>query len=187
MDFISLDEYKLAQGIASTNQDDLIGGLIPRVSAFIKSYCNRTLIDNYNTDKVEYWPHGGSVIILKEVPVKSITSVQYSYDYGQTYTTITAGAGWILDLEQDCLQSTYGDFPQAANAVKVTYKGGYNPDDAPADLKQAAIELVTYYLKGEAVPKRSTTATNLAIEYITSSNLPAHIKRVLDNYRYVNT
>lgn len=187
MDFITIDEYKASQDINSTNQDTLISGIIPRVSAFIKNYCNRSLIDYYTSDKVEYWSAGGDIVLLKEAPVLSITSVAFSYDYGVTYETITAGAGWALDKELDVLVSTYGGFPAGPNAVRVTYKGGYDPDAPPEDLKQAAIELITYYLKNEATPKRSTTATNLAIEYITSSNLPAHIKRVLDNYRYVNT
>lgn len=187
MDFVTLDEYKVAQDIKSTNQDDLINGLIPRVSSFIKTYCNRNLIDNYTTDKVEYWSAGGQFVYLKEPPVVTLTSVEVSYDYGLNYTALAVGTQYVLDKEQDAVFSPTGDFPSGPNAVKVTYKGGYNPDSPPDDLKQAAIELTTYFLKNESTPRRSTTSTNLAIEYITSSNLPAHIKRLLDNYRYMNT
>lgn len=184
-DLITVAEYKNAAGINSTNSDPVIISLVPKVSAFIKNYCNRGLIDYSTVDKTEIATVAYSdVIYLREVPIISITSVSESNDYGQTYTALAQYSEYVVDSEADAIVRVGGNFSTTRNGVKIIYKGGYT--ETPEPLKQGAIELVTYFLRNESTPRRSTTSSNLAIEYITSSNLPAHIRQLLDGYRYVN-
>ena len=162
----------------------MIKSLIPKVSAFIKDYCNRSLIDYSSTDKTEISSTASDTFYLIEAPVISVTSVAYSLDYGQTYTAMQLYTEYAIDKESDAIVNVGGSFPGLSNGLKVIYKGGYSA--APEPLKQGAIELMTYFLKNEGTPRKSTTQARLSIEYITSSNLPAHIVQLLNNYRYVN-
>ena len=45
---ITRAEYKNYLGITSTNKDDEIDLLIPKVSSLIKTYCRRSFIDYYD-------------------------------------------------------------------------------------------------------------------------------------------
>jgi hypothetical protein len=69
------------------------------------------------------------------------------------------------------------------NGYKITYTGGY--ETTPEEIKLAALDLVGYYMKSDMSIKstRNAGANNTSIEYVTTANLPAHIRRVLDLYR----
>jgi hypothetical protein len=175
-------DYKAYVGIKSTTQDTVIDALIPRVSDFVKNYCKRTFVDHWENAKTELFDGGFDKLILAENPVRAISSVQYSADFGQTYTTLTQYTDYVIDgySVRSILPS---GFPYVLRGYKVTYTAGY--EDTPQDLELAVFDLMTYYLKSDSavhsqkVPSPNTTQ----IQYISDSQLPAHIKRVLDNYQ----
>ena len=180
---VTLAEVKAYAGITSTTQDTIITQLIPQVSQYVKTYCNRTFVDYVNDAKIEYTSGGFPFILLKETPTITIESIEYTTDYGVAYTTLVSGTDYILDLENDRIQCINGtEFTKYINGYKVTYYAGY--EALPVDLKLAVLDIVIYYLKSDMAVKsnasigRSTTA----VEYITTSKLPSHISRVLDLY-----
>jgi len=183
---ITITEYKAYAGIKSTNYDTEITDLIPRVSQFVKNYCGRTFVDYFaapDPQKVEVFSGGGFKTILPtETPLVSITKFESSVDFGKTYTTLTQYVDWVKD--GDTIVSLWPKgFDNYVNGYKLTYFGGW--DDVPADLGLAIMDLVTYYRKSDmSVHSNSAPGTNKTqIEYITTSQLPAHIRRVLDQYR----
>jgi hypothetical protein len=192
LNLITLAEYKTYAGIKSTNYDKEIVGLIPRVSQFVKNYCGKTFVDYVDTEKVEYFNGGVSKLFLTENPVISINSVGYSQDFGKTYTNLIEYTDWILDNNAICSLNTSAintlitvnrGFPEVIRGYKVSYLAGY--DDVPDDIGLAIMDLVTYYRKND-MSVHSTKApgtNNVQIEYISTTSLPAHIKRVLDMYR----
>ena len=177
---VSLDEYKEYSSINSTEFDDKIYNIITKTSEFVKNYCNRTFIDNYDkatsqfTNIVEYSNVPG-IFLTAEFPIQSIVSVELSTDSGTTYTSTTG----IVDKSKDVI--IIDDTYEGVNAYKVTYKGGFAK--TPEDLKLACLDLVDYYYKKESVPRK--TSSNNVIEYVMTSDLPSHIKRVLDIYRVI--
>lgn len=180
---VTLAEVKTYATISSTNSDSIINQLIPQISEYVKTYCNRTFIDYVDDAKIEIASGGNTYLILKESPTISISSVEFSNDYGVTYTSLISGTDYILDLEKDRLQVLgRSEFPSGPNAYKITYNAGYTT--IPSDLKLAVLDLILYYMKSDmsiksaANPGRNT----MAIEYITKSQLPSHISRVLDFY-----
>lgn len=181
---VTLAEYKAYAGILSDNQDAVINAIIPKVSALVKNYCRRTFVDYVNDQKTEYFDGGlGPHFFLKEYPVLSVISVEISYDYGQNYEELVEYQDWILNPSLEAIVYPAGDtFPVYLNGYKVTYTAGY--ESLPEDLKLAVLDLVTYYVKNDmAVHSPKAPGTNsVQIEYITNTNLPAHIKRVLDLY-----
>jgi hypothetical protein len=180
---ITLNEYKNYVGITSPNQDASINSIIPKVSELVKSICRRTFKDYLDDVKVEYF-EGGEVFNLAEAPVVQIASVEQSTDYGNTWTGLTEYTDWVLkkSTEQIVPVNAARYFEDLINGYKVTYNAGY--ETLPEDLKLAVLDLVTYYLKNDAaVHSSKAPGTNaVQIEYISTTNLPAHIKRVLDLY-----
>jgi hypothetical protein len=182
---ITQAEYKTYAGIKSTNYDAEIDALIPRISLFVKNYCGRTFVDYFATPdpaKVEVFSGGFRTILPTETPLVSITKFESSVDFGKTYTNLTQYVDWVK--EGDSIVSLWPKgFDNYVNGYKLTYFGGW--DDVPPDLGLAIMDLVTYYRKSD-MSVHSTKApgtNNIQFEYITASQLPAHIRRILDQYR----
>ncbi len=178
---VTLAEYKAYSGISSNTQDVAISAIIPKVSALVKSICRRTFVDYVDDAKVEVINGGYDKLYMKEYPLISITSFEVSQDYGVTYTELVEYTDYVLDIEEGSianLVNTY--FPKKINGYKITYTAGY--ETIPEDLKMAVLDLITYYIKNEsAIHSPKAPGTNsVQIEYVTTTNLPSHIKRVLD-------
>jgi hypothetical protein len=181
LNLVTKAQYKTYANITSTNMDDNIDLLIPKVSEFVKTYCRRTFIDYFDQSKIEVFNGGFSKLLLKETPVVSISSVQYSSDYGQTYTKLTKYVDWVDDGDE-IVAINPGGFTKQINGYKVTYFAGY--EAVPPDLILAVYDLITYYRRhdGSVHSARNPGSNTMQIEYISSTALPANIKRVLDLY-----
>lgn len=184
LDLITLEEYKNYAGINSTSQDSEILLLIPKISMIIRNYTGRALVDYYNTPKQEVSDGDVPYILIQEMPIKELISLEYSSDFGQTYQPLTQFIDFVYkpDLGAIVPTSNYG-FTYSLNGYRTTYTGGFAM--VPEDLKLAAMDLVTYYRKSDMSVKstRSPGANTTQIEYILSAVLPAHIRRILDSYR----
>jgi len=189
LNLITLAEYKTYAGIKSTNYDREIAGLIPRVSELVKKYCNKTFVDFVDVDKVEYFngatSYGGagqSKFILQESPVISVSEVALSTDYGQNYNALTQYVDWVQDGDEVVAIGSQG-FIKYIRGYRVIYRAGY--DDVPSDVALAIMDLVSYYRQNDAaIHSTKAPGTNsVQIEYISTTSLPAHIRRVLDLYK----
>lgn len=180
---ITLAEYKAYEGITGTGQDGEINTIIPKVSQLVKNVCRRTFVDWTDDQKVEVY-NGGSVILLQEAPLIQIMNLEKSENYGQTYTTLVEFTDWVFDHENQQILplDTSGEFKKLVNGYRVSYTAGY--ETIPEDLKLAVLDLVTYYMKNQGAVQSqvAVTTTNAQVQYISESNLPGHIKRVLDLY-----
>lgn len=183
-DLITTAEYKAYLGINSPNQDSEIDSIIPKISQLVKSYCHRTFIDYVNDAKIEYNNGGYQYIYLKEAPILAIAGLEYSVDYGNTYTSLVEFTDFVIDYQNDRLfPVSTTEFPALVNAYKITYTAGY--EVIPEDLKLACFDLVSYYLKNDMSIKstRNAGANQTSVEFITNSSMPSHIRRVLDLYK----
>ena len=179
---ITKAEYKAYAGISSTNSDAQLDILIPKVSNLVKQICRRTFLDYVSDPKVEYFEEGTSTYVPLETPILQILSLEQSVDYGNTYTTLTAYEDYAYSIQTETVRSLNKDFTKAVNGYRLTYTAGY--ETLPEDLKLAVLDLVGYYLKNDmAIHSPKAPGTNsVQIEYVITTNLPAHIKRVLDLY-----
>lgn len=179
---VTIADYKVYAGITSTNQDALITYLIEKVSALVKKVCRRTFVDYVDDAKVEYHEGGANFIVPEEYPLINVSSVEYSTDFGNTYTSLVEYTDYAVSKASDLIMATVPPFPAGINAYKITYTAGY--EEIPEDLKLAVLDLIKYYIQNDAaVHSNKAPGTNsVQIEYITTTNLPAHIKRVLDLY-----
>jgi len=184
---ITVDDYKIYANISSPDQDERIELLIPYVSQLIKTYCSRNFIDNYDvdaedfTDIIQYYNGGDDYLYTEEFPIVSVEEVGTSKDNGQTYTSLVEYTDYLIDRQNDRLVIFGAKDIDAPNYFRVTYRAGYS--NLPGDLYVATLDLLDYYIKREATPRKTQGA--VSIEYIRSSDFPHHIKRVLDLYRVI--
>lgn len=179
---ITLADYKLYAGINSTDFDDRLSSLVSKVSELVKTYCNRLFVDGYDPTSglfleiTEYTNRDGSYY-PNEFPIQEVVTVEYSTNNGETYTTVS---GFAFDKVKEAIYIP-DEGREGINAFKIVYKGGYQT--TPEDLKLACLDLVEYYYKNESTVRK--TSNNNVVEYVTTSDLPSHIKRVLDLYRVI--
>lgn len=177
-------EYKAYTGIKSENQDTEIDSLIPKVSQLVKTYCRRTFNDYVDDPKVEVYSGGSNFLIPKESPIITVLSLETSDDYGATYTSLTEFIDYAVDLETDTIVSlAYDGFLKKTNGYKLSYFAGY--ETLPQDLKLVIFDLISYYMKNDAVShmQKTTSSGSLQLEYMTSAQFPSHIARVLNLYK----
>ena len=185
LNLITAAEYKAYKGINNPNQDAEINAIIPKISSLVKNYCRRSFIDYYEDPKVEQFSGSSNPTeyYIRETPLVSISSVEYSTDYGNTYTTLVNLVDYVYDTTKEAIiPLSTKEFDPKPNSYRITYKAGY--EVVPEDLKLSLLDLVTYYLKNDsAIHSPKAPGTNsVQIEYITTTSLPAHIRRVLDLY-----
>ena len=175
-------EYKTYVGITNPNQDAEIDTLISKVSALVKTYCKQSFIDSFDEPKNEFSNGGVDIIYLKEHPVISVVSVEVSNDYGKTYTRMGEFEDWVFDINNFGVRSTTSGFQEKTNGYKISYTCGY--ETVPEDLKLAVMDLITYYRKNDSAihSPKAPGSNNVQIEYISTTSLPAHIRRILDLY-----
>jgi len=180
-DLITLAEYKAYVGITSTNQDMTLRSLIPQVSALVKQLCHRTFNDYVDDVKVEVSKGGvNRRILLQETPVLRVSSVEFSDDFGKTYTSLEEFTDYVVDEDAiELISYPYVDYWKT-NAFRISYNAGY--EELPVDLKLAISDLVLYYNRNDAAvhSNKPVGSNTVQLEYITNTSLPAHIRRVLD-------
>lgn len=179
VDLISIDEYKTYTSIKSVEYDTKIASIISQVSALVRAYCSRNLINEDTL--VEYDNGGNPLIYTREFPIQTVDLIEKSTDYGATYTPLTLNVDYVIDKQRNALYIITEDEVYIPNKYKVTYTGGY--EVTPEDLKLAILDLVDYYYKGESTVKRMSNF--VTIEYVKTTDFPPHIKRIFDLYRVI--
>lgn len=183
LNLVTKAEYKTYAGISSPNHDAEIDLLIPKVSQLVKTYCRQTLVDYVADPKSEQFSGGTMSLVLREWPVLQVQAVETSDDFGQTWTTLQEFVDWWHEPGSSQINSTQTrGFVYKPSGYRVTYTAGY--ETVPEDLKLAVMDLVTYYRRNDgSVHSNKAPGTNsVQIEYISTTTLPAHIRRVLDQY-----
>ncbi len=189
MAILTLATYKIYKGINSTTDDAKLTLIINAVNAFIEGYCGRVFTTYYNSDKIEYFESDQLAIYPEEQPLQSITELAYSTDNGSTYAEVLVEyTDYIIDQSDQSIIPLKGVFARLANTVngiRLTYKAGYAT--TPLDIEQAAVYMTDYYKDEDYIPRKSMSGTSVdtVIQPDMTTRLPAHIRRVLENYRNI--
>ena len=142
-DLTDLPTVKAWLGVTSPAFDGQLGGLITAVSSFVTNYLGRQIITASYAET--YRGNGQSVMLLRNFPITAVASVAFAS------RTITAAADPValtsgILFDDRALKLVGERFPLGVPVV-VNYTAGYA--SAPADIAQAAVELV-----GEAFRRR---------------------------------
>ena len=188
--FITLQQFKDAEGITNVRDDYKLDRIINSVNQLVKTYCGNTFVDFYSTDKVETFTIDWNthLVQLTESPVVSVSAVETRNSVTSSYQAVTS-TNYYLDENTDTVLyvtgSSYRNWPRGPGAVKVTYRAGYST--LPSDLKLAVIDLITYYYRDEYKERKTLAGATLQNPGTSSQDssvaFPDHIKRVLDLYK----
>jgi hypothetical protein len=187
MGILDLSIYKDYQNISSDTNDTKIIKTIGAVNDFITSYCNRTFVDYFATDKTELFDITESEYYPEEFPLVSVTSVKYSSaEDGVFDTTLTEYTDYIIDIKNSRLVANGSYFSTAlmpVNSGEIVYKAGL--ENYPEDIIQSAVLLTEYYMEESYTPRKSLAGASVdsVIQPDLTARLPQHIRRVLEHHR----
>jgi hypothetical protein len=189
--FVTLEEYKEAEGITSPKEDLRLNHIIPSVTQLVKTYCGNSIIDFYTVDKVESFSIDwtSSLIQLTESPVRTVVSVEERDNFSAPYITLSSSDYYVDSNTDSVIRVTsagqHKPWKTGPGSVRITYKAGY--EECPADLKLAIMDLITYYLKDEHKERKTLAGASVQNQASTSQRnnvaFPDHIKRILDLYK----
>ena len=198
-DLITLQQYKDFAGLTGVTMDARINVIIDSVSELVKNYCGTSFVDDYSSNKTEYFDiHDSETtrVMLDEGPINAVSSVSERESQADAYVTLITensdSSGkyeYIVDTMTDSIIRTNENidkaFPKGRRSVKVVYTAGYS--SCPEDLKLALFDLVKYYLKDERKERMQIAGAMIENPVSTSiknnAGFPDHIKRVLDMYK----
>jgi hypothetical protein len=184
LDLVTLAEYKTYANILGTSQDAAISAMIPRISNLVKQICRRTFVDYVDDAKVDVFRGGYVKLYLPESPLIVLQSLEFSSDFGATYTTLTEFTDYVVDVSDSAVEfitEPYSSYSRV-NAFRATYNAGY--EVLPPDLKLAVMDALMHQIRNDgAIHSTGSIGSNTTqLEYLANAQLPAHIRRVLQLY-----
>ncbi len=193
---ITIEEYKAFTSKTKTDDDPKLNVIIPAVSNAIKAYLGSTTPEDPTAEIEEYiyLDYETDRFYTKYWPIREIISIEetrvYTYD-STIHVPLTSGADFFLanDAIIRYPTSPYGfaGWPMSPGVIKIVYKAGTlddngDPISTPMDIKLAAIELTSYYLKQEYIQNKSIMGSSIST-YVDKIGMPPHIARLLENYK----
>lgn len=159
----TLDEIKERLGIdpGDTSQDEDLERNLETTIAIIERYCSRGLVLADVVETQEPIATRNPKLMLYRFPVKEVTAVEVESTPGADVWA--AAPGWYVLKRQGALGWGRGCFhvPHAcgeAAVVRVTYSGGYDADEWPADLVDAIMRAFYYRWNDSAGSGSATEA-----------------------------
>lgn len=176
-DLVSLEDAKLELGITGNDEDEALAKDITRVSKSIGEYCNRLLsledvVETFIFDALEcvsvHQP-----LVLRQYPVDEVSEIKLN--------DVVYDGDFDIDKESGLVWKDGG----WSGRVEISYSGGYNlPDDAPAALQVAALEVLTVRrtISDRDPALRSVTHGESTVSYwnSTSSSTSGFTSDVID-------
>ena len=171
-DLCKLDDVKAWLDLKTQDADPVLVRLIVGVSAHIESWLSRPIADQVITDV--FSGHGGAVQLLRGFPIISVASVVVD---GTTLAPST------YTFTEDSVILSTGTFTRGRGNITITYTAGFVA--IPADIEQAAIEVVAIRFKERGRIGITTQALAGGNTSYAREEFPPHIKALLMQWRRV--
>jgi hypothetical protein len=169
-DLLTVYEVQRHLGIDAGTDPALIDELITAAQSVIEGETKRSLATA--ATYTEYHMGGRDYICVNRPPIISITSVTDDAQYG---SRSIAATNWIDGTDDNGanyeagiveLWNTESCFAPGRSQVKVVYVGGWTTATLPAGLRQAWIDLVSYwYNNADRLGKITASAGGEAVTY----------------------
>jgi len=131
-DLITIEDYKLLEGVTTPQNDVKFAALITNVSQLVRTYCNNdfdthTGSPGFTEEFNMKW--ASDVVQLSKFPTIEVLSVLEKPFPSSDYIALDSSE-WYLDTLSDALFRTHAtgefrDWPTGPGAVRVTYRAGY--------------------------------------------------------------
>jgi hypothetical protein len=196
MDLTTLEKVKaLLQGDTplGPEADDLLSWLITAVSKRAEAFCNREF---EKKERVEFHDGGGRYVYLRALPVAEIASIKCSDTWDWPATSPLSVISYAFDEATGMVLYRGGDWPYGEGAIRVTYRGGFDPLPAegteppegyvpvPEDLQQAVSTQVAYEYRRRNDPGLQAVAfPDGSIQKMDVGEFLSSVKTTLLRYR----
>lgn len=178
MSVITLNEYKLFRGINNPKQDTQLQPLIDSVNSIIDQYCQISFSPrsktNVRLNESNYY------IMLPDVPVVSVERL--AIKRSSSSLEELSEEQYILHGEEGTIEIIDFSISMPKNPRSIIADYTYGHSLVPYAVKQAAVELVTYYDKRE-FNKSKDIGNGQSVDFTDSSVFPTHVRSILDMYR----
>lgn len=152
---IPIEEYKRYLKIQNITYDEELQNIINAVETKVEQFLNRNLLaQNY----VEYYDGSGSeLLILRNIPVNSITKIEYyegrvnNVDVWTEWTQDNQYSRLLIPKEKHGIILEGGIFIKGIQNFRITYNAGYTT--LPYDINLACKELVKIALDNSPLGK----------------------------------
>jgi hypothetical protein len=186
-DYCTLSDVKTYIGTAQTTDDTLISNLIPRASARIDAFCQRTFIARTETRYFDATADVQDRTLLVDDDLLAVTTltngdgtVLTASDYILLPSNATPKYGIMLKSSSGH-SWTYTTDPE--NAISIAGSWGYKTGTVPPDdIKHAATRLTDWFYKQRSAPFETTGLPELG-QIVVPSDMPPDISALLDPYR----
>lgn len=156
--------------------------LIERAEVYLDGEMGRGWLEGAQTQEAHFNP--AELLLLDYFPIDSVTAVYGRSDLGEDETTLTVDEDYeVQDLQAGIVRLIY---PRDHDRVRVTYEPS---DSVPADVKQAAAELVAGWIQPALRPGTwgldSYSLPDLTVRFSRShyQQDPPTVQRVISRYR----
>lgn len=149
--YVTVAEIRSYTGLTSSQVSDaLVEDFISAAEEYIDSYCGTTFTSTSAEDLID--GDDSSIIIVNNQPIISVSSLEYSLNEGDSYSTLSSDfyftKEWCVKLKQKSPVSGFGIL------WKVTYNYGHAA--VPDAVKNATLSLAGMYSLGYVFDKSST-------------------------------
>lgn len=179
-EFLTLTDYKALNGIVGTQQDVQIQEIINAVNTFIESYTDRKFFLNTTDTSLNFSITPTKTLDPILLPIFEVGTITSLTDNVNSLSLIE-GTDYYYEEADSTLRTLLTPWPVGRNSLTLTASLGLA--SIPEDLKLAASELTTNYLKREGARRSSMQTTPLTYEPIQGNILPNHVRLLLDQYR----
>ena len=192
----TLVDVKEYLGITGTDYDALITHLITRVEKAIANYCGWVFEAANYSEQYDGAKFNGGVLILKQFPVISVTSLFQDGTRAFAVETLIDPSKYVVYNENGILQLDGEEFDIGLQTIKAVYRAGYEDGSIPGDLTLVANDMVGWKMEDRKTAGGSITSRRLAdaaITYDTSGGavavgggiyVPKSAVGTLERYKY---
>lgn len=188
------ERIKTRLGFDEKSFDDLLDRLINGVTDFVESQCSRRFKRTTYTNEVYNVQHPQRFLVLKQAPVVTLSSFQYSQGLpnARTWTDVPA-SDYELDPDPELgmIRASF-HLTRGISTYRATYSAGYLIDfdnvadnslhTLPADLVDLAERLVTkWYKRKEHIGKSSENFQSSTVNWM--KEMEEEDKLTINRYR----
>jgi hypothetical protein len=185
---LSVSECKAFRNIPNdvTEHDSELERLIAVVQTWLENECGRKFDDSGVTPLAEYYSgdEWRSQLVVARPPIIGITDIQVDNNRNWDQPTVPAANFAVYDADAGIIKLINYRFPLGVMNIRVQYRGGFSNSTMPADLKQAAIEMVwANRMKGEnnLIGVRSRGLADGSVQYV-NLDWPMNLQPIIDKY-----
>jgi hypothetical protein len=184
---IPIDDFKAMLGVDDREEKTARFCLVTATLS-IEQYCKRKLLRKKHIENIEFF--GDLILPLNEYPVISINNEQLKMSNGEilgkNYFRVIPDCGTEVDLPCAIELTVPPSRLRGVRWFRVAYKAGYAPNNVPADLSAACMELAAWNMnryRGRRIGMTGNIRGSGRDGEHFEMSMPENVRQLLEPYR----